>query len=163
MRKSYCLLWICFLSSILPAFAQGAGSISDVRFIQGSWKANWGDRTVDAVWSSTAGENIVGYVRVIKDNKVVLYELFAFEQTAEGLVALVRHFGPGLVAREEKDTPNLYRFLEAGNGWAVFKREGEETRVKYERRSDDEFAIVIGKPESGEWAFKDFWVFKRTK
>ena len=154
---------ICVFATVLPASAQGSGSISDVRFIEGSWRADWGDRSIDAVWSSPAGENIVGYVRVMKENKVVLYELFAFEQTGQGLVALVRHFGSGLVAREEKETPNLYTFLEAGNGWAVFKREGEETRVKYERRSADEFAIVIGKPENGQWVFKDFWVFKRVK
>lgn len=156
-------MWVCFFTALSPAFAQGSGSISDVRFIEGSWKAAWGDRSIDAVWSSPAGENIVGYVRVMKDNKVVLYEMFAFEQTPQGLVALVRHFGPGLVAREEKETPNHYSFMESGDGWAVFKREGEETRVKYERRSDNEFAIIIGKPENGKWVFKDFWVFKRAE
>jgi hypothetical protein len=100
---------------------------------------------------------------MMKEGKVTLYELFAFEQSAEGLVAIVRHFAPGLVAREEKETPNRYNFLEAGNGWALFEKQGEATRVRYEKRSADEFAIVVGKQEGGQWVFKDFWKFNRVK
>jgi hypothetical protein len=153
--------------TMLPlAYAQAQakkGSISDVGFIDGSWKALANDRSIDAVWSAPAGENIVGYVRVMRDGKVALYELFAFEQTEQGLVALVRHFGPGLIAREEKEKPNLYTFLEAGDGWALFEKQGEATRVRYDKRSADQFAIVIGKQEGAEWVFKVFWVFNRVK
>lgn len=166
MKYFYLFFTILCVSSISQAQGQtksGKGSISDVRFIEGSWKAVAGDRSIDAVWSSPTGENIVGYVRVMREGKVALYELFAFEQTQTGLVALVRHFGPGLVAREEKETPNLYTFLEAGNGWAMFQREGEEVRVRYEKRSENDFAIVIGRPKDGEWKFEDFWKFSRVR
>src|SRR5688572_21211091 len=121
----------CLLTSFLPnALAQSKqnpGSISDIRFIEGSWKAVLPDRSIDAVWSAPMGENMVGYVRVVRSGQVSLYELFAFEKTDQGLVALVRHFAPGLIAREEKDTPNRYRFLEASEGRAYFEKEGEET------------------------------------
>ena len=159
----YCL---CSLAVVPDTFAQSnkkTGSISDVRFIEGSWKAVAGDRSIDAVWSSPNGENIVGYVRVTKEGKVVLYELFAFEQTESGLIALVRHFGPGLVSWEEKENPNHYDFMEAGNGWAMFEKQGDPTRVRYEKRSPDEFAIVVGKQQDGKWEFKDFWKFTRVK
>lgn len=164
MKNTILLLSLSFIAS-LPAFAQTepAGSVSDVNFIEGSWKADWSGRSIDAVWSRAAGESIVGYVRVIKEGKVVLYELFAFEQTPQGLAALVRHFGPGLIAREEKEKPDHYSFLEAGNGWALFEKQGDSVRVKYEKRSQNEFAIVIGKPKDGEWIFEDFWEFSRVK
>lgn len=164
MKRSHLLFCLCVLTVLPQAFAQtqAKGSISDVRFIEGSWKAVWGDRSIDAVWSAPAGENMVGYVRVMRDNKVVLYELFAFEQTDQGLAAFVRHFNPGLIAREEKETPDRYNFVEAGNGRALFEKQGEATRVRYERRSDNGFAIVIGKQQDGQWVFKDFWVFTRV-
>jgi hypothetical protein len=166
MKNSYLLITLLLLCAVSPAPGQAQakrGSISDVAFIKGSWKATAGDRSIDAVWSAPNGENIVGYVRVMREGKVSLYELFAFEQAEGGLVALVRHFGPGLVAREEKETPNLYTFMDAGNGWAMFQRQGEDVRVRYEKRSEDDFAIVIGKPKNGEWVFEDFWKFSRVR
>jgi hypothetical protein len=165
MKQSMLLFSLCLLMTLPQAFAQtqAKGSISDVRFIEGSWKAAWGDRSVDAVWSAPSGESIVGFVRVIKDGKVTLYELFAFEQTEEGVVVVVRHFSPGLIAREEKETPDRYNFVEAGDGWALFEKQGEAMRVRYERRSQNGFAIVIGRQEEGKWVFKDFWVFERVR
>lgn len=166
MKSSYLFFCMFLCATLTQAVAQKqakTGSIADVSFVQGSWKATWGDRSVDAVWSAPGAGSIVGYVRVIRDGKVTLYEMFAFEETEQGLVVLVRHFGPGLIAREEKETPNLYKFLEAGEGWALVEQQGEDTRVRYEKRSDDEFAIVVGKPQNGEWVFKDFWVFSRVK
>lgn len=166
MKPSYLLLCLFSLTSLQQAFSQtreGVGSVSDVRFIEGSWRATAGDRSIDAVWSSPAGENIVGYVRVMKDDTVVLYELFAFEQSSEGFVANVRHFNPGLVAREDKDKPDRYSFLEAGEGWALFEKQGDAVRVRYERRSADAFAIVVGRQQEGTWVFKDFWKFDRVK
>ena len=166
MTRSYLVFCFSLLIMQLPALAQSPakkGSISDIRFIEGSWRAVAGDRSIDAVWSKPEGESMVGYVRVMKEGKVVLYELFAFEQTEQGLVALVRHFGPGLVSWEEKENPNHYDFLEAGNGQALFEKQGEATRVRYEKRSNDEFAIVVGKQQDGAWVFKDFWKFSRVK
>ena len=165
MKQSMLLFSLCLLMTLPQAFAQtqAKGSISDVRFIEGSWKAAWGDRSVDAVWSAPSGQSIVGFVRVIKEGKVTLYELFAFEQTEEGVVVVVRHFSPGLIAREEKETPDRYTFMEAGNGRALFQKQGADVRVRYEKRSENEFAIVIGKPKDGEWVFEDFWKFSRVK
>lgn len=165
MMRYFFLIAVLMTMRLLPVYSQTSGnkgSISDIRFIEGSWKATTADRSIDAVWSSPSGESITGYVRVMKDGKVSLYELFAFEKNEHGLVALVRHFRPGLIAMEEKDNPNHYNFLEAGNGRAIFEKEGEATRVLYEKRSDNQFAIVIGKQEDGKWVYKDFWVFNRV-
>jgi hypothetical protein len=165
MRSFLFLSALAFCTAVLPSlYAQeNSGSVSAVRFIEGSWKAMAQDRSIDAVWSAPVGESMVGYVRVMKDGKPTLYELFAFEQSEQGLVALVRHFKPGLVAMEEKDQPDHYTFLEAKEGRAWFEKKGGETRVLYDRRSKDEFAIVIGKKDGVEWLYKDFWVFTRVK
>ena len=161
----YLSLALAFLSiQHAPCYSQtsaNTGSISDIGFIEGSWSATAGDRLIDAVWSTPSGESMAGYVRVMKEGKVSLYELFAFEKNEGGLVALVRHFRPGLVAVEDKDNPNHYKFLEGGDGRALFEKQGEATRVLYDRRSKDQFAIVIGKQEEGKWVYKDFWVFNR--
>lgn len=162
--KTVQLVLALFLSIVIPFTAdaqakQVNGSISDMKFIAGSWKAKTADRAIDAVWSSPSGESMVGYVRVMKDSQPVLYELFAFEQSDQGLVALVKHFKPGLLGMEEKDKCDRYTFLEAGDGRALFEKEGGLVRVLYEKRPDKQFAIVVGKQEEGKWIFKDFWQF----
>jgi hypothetical protein len=139
------------------------GSISDVGFIEGRWQATPAGRTIDAFWSAPGGNTIVGYVRVLKDGEVALYELFAFEATREGLVVLVKHFKPGLIGVEEKDKSDQYKFVESGQGRALFEKTSEPVRVLYEKRGENQFAIVIGKQENGNWVFKDFWVFSRMK
>ena len=167
MKQSALRFYLCLFVSImqLDTMAQSneGGSISDVRFVEGSWKATWGDRSVDAVWSAPTAETIVGYVRVIRADEVVLYEMFAFEETQQGLMVQVRHFSPGLIAREDKETPDRYKFLEAGNDFALFEKEGQAMRVRYERRSPNDFAIVIGRQKDGKWAYEDFWKFTRVK
>lgn len=142
---------------------QNGGSLSDMDFIQGSWEATSNDKSIEAIWSAPAGDNIVGFVRIMKDGRATLYELFAFEQTPRGLIVSVKHFKPNLIGVEEKDKSDRYHFLEAGDGWAIFEKQGEEVRVLYEKRSDHEFAIALGRIHEGKWKFEDFWQFSKAK
>jgi len=163
--KKNCFILIFQFAAFLPqAYSQvqqSSGSLSDLSFIQGSWVSTSKNKNIDAFWSAPTGDNIVGFVRVIKDSKAVMYELFAFEQTEKGLMALVRHFKPGLVSLEEKDKPDRYHFIKAGDGWAIFEKQGENVRVLYEERSEGEFVIALGHRQDGEWIFKDFWEFEK--
>ena len=164
MKRFFFLLLLCLSTSLFSeANAQAEheeGSLSDIDFIEGRWKATSKDKTIYGTWSAPEGNTRVGYVRIIEDGKVTLYEFFAFEQTEEGLIALVKHFKPGLIGLEEKDKSDRYHFLETGDDWIVFEKEGEKVRVLYEKRSDDQFAIAIGTPQGNEWVFQDFWVFE---
>lgn len=159
------LLLFLFASLIQETRAQtkhSPGSLADVNFIEGSWEAISNDKSIEAIWSAPVGDNIVGFVRMMKDGKATLYELFAFEQTPNGLMVSVKHFLPNLIGIEDKDESDRYHFLEAGDGWAVFEKQGEDVRVLYEKRSDHEFAIAIGKPHEGKWKFEDFWQFSKA-
>ena len=167
MKQFYFLFLLLFFTHLQPeAFAQnkqGAGSLADIAFIEGHWKANDNGKIIEAVWSAPEGDNMVGFIRMMNNGKATLYELFAFEQTEQGPVALVKHFKPGLVGLEEKDQADRYNFLEAGKGRAIFKKQGESLRVLYEKRPGDKFAIALGKPQDGEWVYEDFWEFNRVK
>ena len=167
MKHLYFLSLLLLFTLLQPeAFAQNkqkTGSLSDIAFIEGHWKKSDNGKTVEAVWSAPEGDNIVGFIRMMDDGKVTLYELFAFEQTEQGPVALVKHFKPGLVGLEEKDQADRYNFLEAGKDRAIFEKQGENLRVLYEKRPGDKFAIALGKPQEGKWVYEDLWEFKRVK
>lgn len=167
MKKFCFLLLLVLFTHFLPAaYAQNnqnLASLSDIAFIEGHWIASDNGKSIEAVWSAPEGDNIVGFIRMMSDGKVTLYELFAFEQTEQGPIALVKHFKPGLVGLEEKDQADRYHFLEAGKDRAIFEKQGESVRVLYEKRPGDKFAIALGKPQGGSWVYDDLWEFKKVK
>lgn len=170
MKKYYLLLLFCLSTAFLAEVSAQeqsdrpkAGSLSDISFIEGHWKAMDQGKTIEAIWSAPAGDNMVGFIRMMENGKATLYELFAFEQREAGPVALIKHFKPGLIGLEEKEQSDRYQFVEAEEGRAIFDKEGEELRVLYEKRPDDKFAIALGKLQDGQWVFNDLWEFSRVK
>lgn len=168
MRKLY-LLFVLFLAAgLLPeAVAQTsaqAGSPAVMQFIEGHWKATQPDGlTVEGTWFAPEGDNMVGMMRMMKDGKATMYEILAYEQSAQGLVSLVKHFKPGLIGLEEKDKQDRYNFLEAGKDKVYYQKEGDDLRILYERRSPDQFAIMRGNQENGQWVYEDLFLFNRVK
>jgi hypothetical protein len=161
----FSFLFLLTLGFQLNGFSQqaGRGSVADVAFIEGHWKATSGDRTIEGVWLAPEGENILGFMRMMRNGKASLYEMLAYEQTANGLISLVKHFQPGLIGVEEKDKQDRYRFVEASKDRAIFEKEGESLRILYEKRSADQFVIARGNLKDGNWVFVDLFVFNREK
>jgi hypothetical protein len=155
------------LATIVPAYElqaqKNSGKLSDVRFIEGHWKATTNDRSIEGVWLAPDGDNILGFMRMMNGNKAGLYELLAYEQTEQGLVSRVKHFKPGMLGQEEKDKSDQYNFVEAGKDRAIFQKHGEELRILYEKRSENQFVIARGDLQEGKWVFKDLFVFNRVQ
>ena len=166
MQKIYSLITVfsfLLLANISFSQAPKQGSVSDIAFIEGHWKATNADRTIEGVWLAPEGENILGFMRMMRDGKASLYEMLAYEQSPQGFISLVKHFQPGLIGTEEKDKQDRYRFVEASKDRAVFEKEGEALRILYEKRSPDQFVIARGNQVEGKWVFKDLFVFNRVK
>jgi len=167
MKSIYFIL--LFFSSLLPVavIAQEApkgGSFADIKFIEGHWKATTAEgRAIEAVWLGADGDNMLGFMRMMNGAKADLYEMLAYEQSDQGLVSLVKHFRPGMLGQEEKDSPNRYVFVEASKDRAIFQNPGGDLRILYEKRSSSQFAIARGGQENGQWVFKDLFVFNRVK
>ncbi|MBC7565772.1 MAG: hypothetical protein H7223_02275 [Pedobacter sp.] len=141
-----------------------AGSVADVSFIEGHWKAKTEDgQSIDGVWLAPENGNILGFMRFMKDGRAALYEMLAYERQEKGFVSLVKHFQPGLIGSEEKDKQDRYAFVESSKDRAVFQKEGEELRILYEKRSTNQFVIARGNLKEGKWIFKDLFVFNKVK
>src|SRR5687767_8510441 len=102
MKHVYTFLSFLLISFLLPETnaqaQQNGGSVADVAFIQGHWKAVTADgRSIEAVWLQPEGDNILGFMRMMKGGKADLYEILAYEKTEGGLISLVKHFKPGLL------------------------------------------------------------------
>lgn len=169
MFKSRHFLLVLIVSAFfsLTSFAQTAktGSLNDINFLDGRWKGTYNGGPIEAAWTAPEGNNIVGYIRMIKDNKPALYELFAFEQTEKGPVAHVKHFKPGMISLEEKEVSDTYNFIEAKKNQALFEKDDASVRIIYELRKQNQLVIQRGKLEEGtgtpKWTFIDLFIFNR--
>jgi hypothetical protein len=167
MRHAYTFLLLLLFMGLLPetyAQAQSKGSVADIAFIQGQWKAvTAGGQSIEGVWLAPEGENILGFMRMMKGGKAELYEILAYEQSEQGLISMVKHFNPGLTGVEEKDKQDRYIFVEAAKDHAIFQKEGGGLRILYEKRAANQFVIARGNEENGKWVYKDLFVFNRLK
>ncbi|RZK81301.1 MAG: hypothetical protein EOO92_05060 [Pedobacter sp.] len=165
MKRIYTFL-IVFLAIFFSqdVSAQAKGSVADVGFITGSWKATMPDgQTIEGVWLPQAGENLMGMMRMMRGGKIDLYEILVYEQTENGLVSMVKHFKPGLIGQEEKDKQDRYAFVEASKDKAIFQKEGGSLRILYEKRSATQFVIARGNKEGDKYVYADLFVFNKVK
>ena len=165
MKQIFTYLSLFLLAgTIQMADAQSKGSVSDVSFIEGSWKATMPDgQSIEGVWLPQSGENMVGFMRMMRGGKIDLYEILAYEPTENGLVSMVKHFKPGLIGQEEKDKQDRYLFVEASKGKAIFQKEGGSLRILYEKRSATQFVIARGNKEGDKYVYVDLFVFNKVK
>lgn len=156
-----------FLLVFVPFFALAQSpkpaTLEAVAFLEGHWKGSFNGGPIEASWTAPEAGNIVGYIRMMKDDKITLYELFAFEQTEAGPVAMVKHFKQGLIGVEDKDKSDRYRFVEASEKQALFEKEDASIRIIYEKRTPNQLVIRRGEKKSADWTFSDLFVFDRVK
>lgn len=159
--KKFLFLLLC-LSVTLSGYAQ-SGTLADVSFMEGRWRGTFNGGPIEAAWIAPVGDNLTGFMRMMKDNKVTMYEMLVFEQTEQGPVVLVKHFRPGLVGQEEKDKSDRYRFISAAKDRALFEKEDGSIQIIYEKRGKDQLVIQRGQKKDGNWAFSDLFVFNSVR
>ncbi len=166
MTLRYLLLFFLGIGS-LTVRAQTAtsqpGSLTDMALLEGHWHGTYNGGPIEASWTAPEAGNIVGYIRMMKDNKPALYELFVFEQSDAGPVAMVKHFKPGMIGVEEKDKMDRYRFIRAEKDRAEFEKEDGSIRINYQRRPPNQLVIQRGTPKDGAWVFSDLFVFEQVQ
>lgn len=163
-KKIFSCLFALFATIQLSANAQTkTGSLNDIAFLEGRWRGTYNGGPINGSWTAPEGDNIVGYLRMMKDGKATLYEIFAFEQTEKGPVAHVKHFKPGLISLEEKEVSDTYNFIESTKNTALFEKNDASVRIIYELRSKNQLVIQRGASENGKWIFKDLFVFERLR
>lgn len=161
LKTSLLFFAFCLLTTLVNAQTT-TGTLNDLSFLEGHWKGTYNGGPIEAGWTAPEGSNIMGYIRMIKDDKPALYEVFAFEQGEKGPIARVKHFKPGLIALEEKAVSDTYNFIEAKKNQALFEKDDVSVRIIYERRSQNQLVIQRGKMEDNKWVFMDLFIFNRV-
>ena len=124
--------------------------------MKGVWRLRhaWGD--MEEIWGPAMGDNMICAYRCVKDGKIVFYEFIVIEQSDSVPVMKLRHFNPGSIGWEDKNSPYLYPLVELEQDKAVFERPDKKSRLIYERHSANELISVLEREKDGKWSKEEF-------
>jgi hypothetical protein len=137
-------------------------TLADLDWLVGTWRGDKDGDRIEEAWFEPAAGAMLGAFRWLRGERVVVYELLALEGSAEGVVLLLRHFGPGLAAREERDGALAFDLVEARPGEVLFAGRDPErpTRLGYRKGADGELVAVLERTRGGETTVEEF-VYRR--
>lgn len=155
-------LLLVLLAALAPiqAGAEVQASLKDVSFMAGHWRGEMPGGVIDEVWLPAEGESMYSLFRMVSGGKTRFTEFQAIEQRGSTVVLLLRHFNPGLIAREEKDAPLVWDVEELSANRVQFREQGTTTRLEY-ARSGDELTVTLIKERDGK-AVRSPFRFKLT-
>ena len=87
----------------IPSQLIPSPKLSDLAWLEGRWRADWGPRIAEQVWMAPKAGMMLGDFRVIENDKVLVIELFTLVEKSGGINFYFRHFTPELVPWEKSD------------------------------------------------------------
>ena len=150
---------LLLLLLLLPVATYGQpkkAHIKDLEFLKGVWRLQhaWGD--MEEIWGPPMGDNMTCSYRCVKDGKIVFYEFIVIEQSDSVPAMKLRHFNPGSIGWEDKNTPYLYPLVAIGQNKAVFERPDKKSKLIYERISPNQLKSVLEREKDGKWSKEEF-------
>lgn len=137
-------------------------SINDLAFMSGTWtlKHEWGD--MEEFWGPPMGNSLISSYRCVKDGKVVFYEFVVIEQIDNVPVMKLRHFNPGSIGWEDKNSPLEYPLVSLLKNKAVFEAKDKSLRLIYQLVNGNLEVILEEKNKNNEME-KMVFAYKRKK
>jgi hypothetical protein len=114
--------------------------LSDFAWLEGRWRADWGPRVAEQVWTAPKAGMMLGDFRVIENDKVLVIEVFTLVEKSGGINLYVRHFTPELVPWEKSDATLLNLATAEANKFAFENpTNGRPKRATFTRQDNDTY------------------------
>lgn len=162
MNKFFSAIATCMLLvSVLSGFGQKRIDIEKLSFMTGRWTLShqWGE--MEENWSLPSNNTMICSYKCVKDGKPQFYEFIIIEQTDSVPVMTLRHFGPGNIAWEEKDQPNVYPLAELRTDFAKFERPDKKLNLTF-ARTTDKLTVTLSREKNGQWQ-EDIFPYSLTR
>lgn len=150
------------LAALVLAVPLGAAEpktlkVEDLAWMAGRWTGTMGEDPLEEQWNAPAGGTMMGMFRWMKkDGTTSMYEFLTIEPGPQGPVYFMRHFGPGLIAWEEKDAPFRCPLASSGPREAVFACEGKPTKLTFKRTSETTMTVLLERQRDGKASTMEF-------
>lgn len=160
--RLYMLLVVVLLAAVASPAQSSPAALANFSFMTGNWVGESDGVFVDEYWSPATGDSMVGMFRIIKDDKIQLYELLAIELDDGRPVLRLRHYNPRLVAREQDAI--TFKVAKFSDNEAVFVRADlESTRLIYRKKGNDALEAVLEKAGKDGKQTTETFIYKRAK
>jgi hypothetical protein len=106
--------------SLAPGTTPAKAKIEDVAWIAGHWKGAARGGVTEEDWSGPTSGSMMASCRLIRDGKVVFYELAAIVEESSSLTLRLKHFNPDLTGWEEKSEVLAFPLVKLTSDAAYF-------------------------------------------
>ena len=120
-----------------------APKLENIAWIAGNWRGEAMGGTTEENWSAPHGDSMMASFKVVKDGKVVFYEIEIIRQLENTLVLQLKHFNNDLKGWETKDQTVDFPLVEITKNKVVF--EG----MTFERISETEMNVYVDVENDG--------------
>ena len=138
------VLAIALIGITVPGVAAAGPGLSSLTWLSGQWARKDAGGLAEEHWSTPAGGAMMGMFRLVKDGKVVFYELLTITEEGGKLVLRIRHLDSALNPwASEAKGPLTYRG-KAGKGKAVFHNKTDKVqRMEFSKRGKNRLRIRL--------------------
>jgi hypothetical protein len=119
--------------------------LKDVAWIAGHWQGKGLGGRFEETWNAPFGNSMVGMFKLVRDDKVIFYELLTIVKNEEGIALRLKHFSAELVAWEEKEEVEEFQLKSANTKKIAF------AGLRFERTGKNSMRIVV-EDDSGDTA-----------
>jgi len=107
-------------------------SFDDFEWLVGFWEGEAFDGNFEEVWSPASGGSMCGTFKLMTNDGINFYEIFAITIDSTGPVLKLKHFNANLTGWEEKDEVVTFPFISAGDGelkfdGLIYRKKSEKT------------------------------------
>lgn len=117
--------------------------ISQMSWLAGYWYGGEEGQLIEEVWTPPSGGSMMGSFKMLKNGKVVFYELQQIVEINGGLMLQIKHFGPELHGWEEKTETEDFALVKITDDTACFDglsfvKDGQDGLIIYVRQGEGE-------------------------
>ncbi|MEM6469084.1 MAG: DUF6265 family protein [Planctomycetota bacterium] len=135
-------------SSQLAAQAE----LAEFKFLQGAWRGTGFGADCDEMWTTPAGDCMLGTFRMVKDGQLQFTEFcMIHREDRGGIVLRLKHFNPDFSGWEEKTEDVSFPLVKVESKAAYFQG------LTYKLQADGSLSIWVAlKNEDGTYAEESF-------
>jgi hypothetical protein len=119
-------------------------TLQDVAWIAGNWKGEALGGICQETWSEPLGNSMMFNFKLVKNNKVVFYELGHIMETEKTLLLQLKHFDAELKGWENPEISETFRLVKIEDNKVYFDQ------FTFERVNKNEINVYVVFEESGE-------------